>query len=190
MNGYLTFCLLIIAVGCSCNNSAEMTGFSDKYKNVQNHNNSVSNRTAAVSNKNAKTLDCGDANSYNLVVEEDTSQDADDTFRKVLNVVVGDEIKTAIKIPTQADANGFSLNWAKKNKEGFEISIDYGSRYYFQKQFNFICKKGEFYLYQIKVESFDKHDRKSMENWDKKVIKIKPNLPIEKFSIFDYLVNE
>ena len=38
----------------------------------------------------------------------------------------------------------------------------------------------------IRVESFHE-DRKSMANPDRKVIRINPNLPVEKFSLFDYI---
>ncbi len=63
----------------------------------------------------------------------------------------------------------------------------YLTRIYYRKQFNFICKEGNFYLYEVKVESFDKFDPVSMNKPERKEIRVSPNLPVEKFSIFDYL---
>jgi len=176
--------LLFIAVGCSATNSAKMTSFQNKSAADHKQNSNV-----PTNNENSKTLDCADPNGYSLVVVEDANRNIEETVTtpKLLNIVVGDKVMATVKIPTVSDANGFSLNWAKKTKEGFEISVEYGSRNHYQKQFNFICKKGNFYLYAVKVESFDKNDPKSMDEPDVKEIQITPNLPIEKFSLFDYL---
>lgn len=191
--------LLFIAAGCSPNNSARMTSFQNENAAIHNRNsnapdrnvpvNQENSKNVVVKNANSKTLDCNNPDGYSLVVVEDPSRNIEEavTTPKLLNIVVGDEVMTAIKIPTQSDANGFALNWAKKTKEGFEISVEYGSRYYFEKQFNFICKEDSFYLYKVKIESFDKNDPESMDKPDEKEIQIKPNLPIEKFSLFDYL---
>lgn len=199
--------LLFVAASCSANNSAQTT--SSQNENASIYNAAIQNResntpdkntpvnqespkTAVVKNGNSKTLDCNDPNSYSLVVIEDTSRNIEETITvpKILNVVVGGDIKTSVKIPTQSDANGFSLSSTEKTKEGFEITIEYGSRYYYQKQFNFVCKEGNFYLYKVKVESFDKFNPESSDKPDEKEIQIKPNLPIEKFSILDYLTIE
>jgi hypothetical protein len=148
-------------------------------------------KKTVVKNEDSKPLDCNSPNGYSLVVVTDPDRDTEKTITtpKILNIVAGDETRVAIRIPTYSDANGFSLRSAEKTKEGFEITIEYGTRYYYQKQFDFICKEGDFYLYKVKVESFDKFDPASRENWDRKEIEIKPNLPVGKFSIFDYLAN-
>ena len=105
----------------------------------------------------------------------------------ILNILSGEQIEGAIKIPTDSDAQGFALNSAEKTKKGFEITIEYGTRIYYRKRFNFMCKKGKFYLYEVKVESFDKFDPVSMNKPTRKRIKVRPNLPVKKFSVFDYL---
>src|SRR2546423_1696081 len=195
-----TVWLLSIAVGCSVNNSAKMgshngtTAAHNQNSNAPDENGSAGAenlKTTVVKNKNSKTLYCNDPNGYSLVLVPDPDRDPKKTVTDptILNVVAGDEIKAAIKIPTDSDAQNFSLISTEKTKEGFEITIEYGVRYYYKKQFNFICKEGNFYLYKVKVESFDDADPKSRDNWDRKEIKIKPNLPIEKFSMFDYLVD-
>jgi len=40
-------------------------------------------------------------------------------------------------------------------------------------------------LSKIRVESFDKHNP---EKWSKKVVRVQPNLPLEKFSITDFML--
>jgi hypothetical protein len=95
-------------------------------------------------------------------------------------------VKT-INLPTQSDAQGFSLNWAKQNKGGFEISIEWGSRNYYNKQFNFVCKKDKFYLNEVIINTFDKQDPEN--SWKKYRTRIKPALPLEKFLITDYMVH-
>lgn len=102
-------------------------------------------------------------------------------------IVVGGELHASIKVPTDSDAQNFSLREPEKTSEGFKLTFDYGTRYHYDKEFDFICKEGKFYLYKMREESFDGFDAKSMNNPTVKEIKINPNLPIEKFSIFDYL---
>jgi hypothetical protein len=197
-----TVWLLAIAVSCSVNNSA-------KTVHIQNGNTAVpginSNsapakdttvknanlKTTVVKNMDSKTLDCDDPIAYKLVVVTDPERASQNpvTVPEILNIVAGDETKVAIKIPTDSDAQNFSLDSTAKTKEGFEITIEYGTRYYYQKRFDLICKEGNFYLDKVKVTSFDKFDPASRANWDTKEIKIRPNLPVEKFSIFDYLVD-
>jgi hypothetical protein len=150
----------------------------------------VNLKTAVVKNGGSKPLDCDHPNGFRLVVVPDPERPFPQfgVGAGILNIIVGDETKVAIKVPSDSDAQNFVLSPPEKTKEGFEITIDYGTRYYYQKQFNFICKEGNFYLNKVRVVSFDKFDHVS-KNWDRKEMKIRPNMPIEKFSIFDYLVD-
>ena len=52
----------------------------------------------------------------------DPIRDADD-----VNIVQGGRILKSIKLPGQ-EGSGFSLNWTRKTKAGFEFSIEYGTR--------------------------------------------------------------
>lgn len=93
-----------------------------------------------------------------------------------------------INLPNQSFVNGFSLNWARETKKGFEISIEYGSRFYYEKNFIFICQQKDFYLSEIKIVTFDKQD---LENsWKEYSTKTKPALTLEKFSIDDFIGND
>jgi hypothetical protein len=75
-----------------------------------------------------KTLDCNNPDAYRLVVITDPDRDPNKTVTepKVVKIVAGDETKAAIKIPTDSDAQNFSLSSAKKTQKGFEITIEYG----------------------------------------------------------------
>jgi hypothetical protein len=150
---------------------------------------STSSTGAVVNLGGSNTFRCNDPRGYSLAVVPDPSRKAQNsgTTPRILNIVSGGEIKAAIKIPTDSDAQGFALESTERTKAGFEITIEYGTRIYYRKRFNFTCKNGDFYLYQVKVESFDKFDPVSMNKWTRKEIKVRPNLPVEKFSIFDYL---
>ena len=174
----LTVWFLLVATGCSVNCLSKMAG---------NH---VGASAAVARNGNPKTLDCNDPEGYSLVMVTDPERESKNlgTVPRVLNVAVGGDIKAAIKMPTDSDAQNF-MGSTEKTKEGFDITVEYGTRYYYRKQFKFVCKEGDFYLYKVRVESFDKFDPESRENWDRKEIEVNPNLPIRKFSIFDNLAN-
>jgi hypothetical protein len=125
-------------------------------------------------------LKCGDKIFVLMVEYEDDNS-------KSINIKEGDTIIKKIKLPGQSDVNGFSLNWARETKEGFEISIEYGSRIYYQKEFSFICKQNNFYLSKLKIITFDKHNPETSGEAINKIIK--PELPVEKFLISDFLVD-
>jgi hypothetical protein len=126
----------------------------------------------------SKPLDCADPKGYSVVEVRDAEASR-------VDVVQGDKVFKTIRLPTGIERNGFGFNWAKKTKEGFEISVEYGSRYYYGKRFNFICKRHEFYLSKIIVDSFDKAHP---EKWNTKVIRVKPNVPLERFVITDFML--
>jgi hypothetical protein len=197
--------LLSIAVSCSANNSAQTTNLQienaaiynaavyNRNSNASDRNapvNQENSKTAVAKNESSKTLDCNDPNGYSLVVVEDKSRNIEETVTvpEALNIVVDDEIKAAIKIPTGSEAKNFSLNSAEKTKEGFEIKADWGGwEYHYYLQYYFKCKDGNFFLYKVKMKSIEGKDPGDLGNWEKKETKIEPNLPIEKFSFFDYL---
>jgi len=121
---------------------------------------------------------CDDPEGYS--VEEGTDPDTHS-----VKIVSGGTVLHTIKLLTDRERNGFALNWAKKTKGGFEIAVEYGSRIYYAKRFMFICRDHEFYLSKIGVESFDKQNP---EKWSRKVIRVRPNVPLEKFSITDFML--
>lgn len=135
-------------------------------------------KSVGFANDRAKALDCADPNGYTLVVARDMIRDAND-----VSIVQGNQVLKIMTLPGQSEVSGFTLNWAKKIKGGFEISIEYGTRIYYEKRFIVMCRRNKFYLSKIRVATFDKH---YPEKWSIRVIRVKPNLPLEKFSIDSY----
>ena len=147
-----------------------------------------------VDEKAARTLDCRNANEYSFVVVENPNRknDSDPLIPKDLNIVVGDDVISKIELPrVDSEVKNFSLNSIEKTKAGFEMRVDWGGGvYHYEIQFNFRCKKNNFYLYKVKKESLSTTNLDSGNFLDKKtskVTRIEPNLPIEKFVMIDYL---
>ena len=135
-------------------------------------------RPFAVADGTSQTIDCSGPGRYSVVEVRDPEAN-------YVNIARGGKLLQSIRLPTDMERNGFGFNWAKKTKEGFEISVEYGSRFYYGKRFNFICKQGAFYLSKVIVDSFDKNNP---EKWHKRVMRVTPNLPLEKFSITDFML--
>ena len=102
-----------------------------------------------------------------------------------VRVVSRGHVVHTIKLLTDRERNGFAFDGVKKTQAGFELAIEYGSRIFYRKNFIFICRRGQFYLSRIGVDSFD---RQNPDKWSKKVIKVQPNVPLEKFSITDFML--
>ena len=124
----------------------------------------------------AKPLDCNDLNGYSL--EEGTEPDTHS-----VKIVRDGTVLHTIKLLSDRELNGFGFNGAKKTKDGFEISIEYGTRIYYGKTFVFVCRQRKFYLSKIRVDSFN---RRNPAKWKRRMIRVRPNLPLEKFSINDF----
>lgn len=134
---------------------------------------------AASPSQTSPSGECADASGLCLNVVEDAEREA-----KNINIVDGGKTKSVIKLPSPQDYNGYALNWAKKTADGFEVSIEYGSRNYFNKSFEFVKKDDTFYLTEIKVKTFDKQNPEKIE---KKTVKVEPTVAVDKFNIEDYM---
>ena len=205
MNIYFAALLLSVSMSCSTNNSAKTTSFQNENAAVRNQNSyapdknvpvkAENSKTAVVKNGNSKPLECNDPNGYSLVVAKNPNRDHQGDFiPEDVNVVTDGEAVAKIELPTGSDVKNFSLNSVEKTKEGFELKAEWGGGlYHYELQYDFRCNKGSFYLYKVKTESFSTKNPDSGNYWDKKEtkeIQIEPNLPIEKFSILDYLGNK
>ncbi len=175
--------LFLIAFSFSCQNQftpKEIT-YNGKQTTVNtNHTKNPEKTNTDEDVISTTTIMCGDK-VFALVVEYE------DDDSKSVNIKEGNTIIKKINLPRQLDVNGFSLRWARETKEGFEIAIDYGSRLYYHKNFSFICKQNNFYLSEVKISTFDKHNHEN--SWKKYSNAIKPNLPLEEFSVTDYIDN-
>ena len=182
MRVHVAVLMLSLFVGCSTDSSPIMTKSSNEQPSVSADNSSAVRESHVdrlnIDDQDSKTLDCDDPKGYS--VEEGTEPGA-----HPVNIVRDGRVLHTIKLLTDVERNGFGFDGVKKTKDGFEISIQYGSVIYYHKAFVFICRHHKFYLSKIKVDSFNKHNP---EKWSKKVIRVRPNVPLEKFSITDFML--
>lgn len=146
-----------------------------------------------INEKTARTFDCRTANDYRFVEVANPSRkhESDPGDPTDLHVVVGDDVISKIELPREPEVKNFALNSVEKDKAGFEIKVDWGSGLdHYEIQFNFKCKESSFFLYRVTKVSFSTTNPDSGSFLDKKktkVIRIEPNLPIERFVMTNYL---
>jgi hypothetical protein len=106
---------------------------------------------------------------------------------RILLVQKGRVTQSKIDILSQEGRNsvfGFAVNWIKEIDNGFEISIEYGSRMYHHKDFQFIYENNTFYLKKIKITTFDKfHPEKFYDT----IEVLKKPLNIDDFNMKDFI---
>jgi hypothetical protein len=184
MSVHVAVLMLSLFVGCSTDSSPIMTKSSNEKRPISANNSSAVGEShvdrSSIHDGGSKTLDCDDPKGYS--VEEGAVPGTNS-----VNIVREGRILQTIKLLTEIEQPGFGFDGAKKTKNGFEISIEYGSRIFYGKTFIFICRQHKFYLSKIKVESFD---RQNPEKWSRKVIRVWPNVPLEKFSVTDFIKNK
>ncbi len=181
MSIHVAVLMLSLFVGCSSDSSPITTKSTNEKPPISANNSSAVESHVdrpSIDDEGSKTLDCDDPKGYSL--EEGTVPGTSS-----VNIVRGGRVLHTIKLLTDMERNGFAFDGAKKTKDGFEISIEYGSVIYYHKTFMFTCRQHKFYLSKIRVDSFDKHNP---EKWSKKVIRVRPNLPLEKFSVTDFML--
>lgn len=98
----------------------------------------------------------------------------------------GNNIRRTAKMPTQTDAANFSLDHFGETKNGFEIAVEYGSKYFYRKSFNFVCEKDEFYFDKVAIEKFEKNNPSKIT---KSEVKMNPKEPLERFSFTGFLID-
>lgn len=94
---------------------------------------------------------------------------------------------STILIPSEqacSDISGLALNGIREDKKGFQVSIEYGSRFFYNKIFYFIYYNNSFYLYQIKTKSFDKANP---DIWKTKIKAINPRIKVSTLNLEKFL---
>ena len=172
--------LLTLIVGWATDGSS-ITKKSHNENSPVSDNNSLAARVSRLDrssayNKRSKTLAC-DPKEYSV---EEFAEPGTHSVK----IIRGEKVIHTIRLLSDEELNGFGFNWAKKTKEGFEISIQHGSVIFYEKTFIFVCTQHKFYLSKIRVDSFDRHHP---QKWNRKVIRVRPNLPLEKFFITDFM---
>src|SRR5262245_25868071 len=131
----------------------------------------------AVTDQASKPVDCSNPNGYNVEPGKEPGMNS-------VKILSSGTVLHTIELPTGVTRNGFAFDGVRKTSQGFEISVEYGSVIYYHKAFVFICRQHTFYLNRIKVDSFNKHNP---EKWSKKVVRVRPKVPLEKFFITDFM---
>ncbi len=179
MSIHVAVLMLSLFVGCSTDSSPIMTKSTNEKPPVSANNSSAVGEShvdrPSIDDKGLKTSGCDEYR-----VEEGT-----DTGTRSVKIVRGGQVLHTIKLLTDVELNGFAFDGVKKTKGGFELATEYGSRIFYRKNFIFICRHHKFYLSKIGVDSFD---RQNPEKWSRKVVRVRPNVPLEKFSITDFML--
>jgi hypothetical protein len=123
----------------------------------------------------AKTL-CG-STSYDIFKSE---KDANRISE--LSFISNGLTKYTIALPSDDDFQGFALDWVKQTPNGFNISIEWGSRFFHEKEFIFVCRSDRFYLEKILHSTFDKANPSKSANTKQKF-----KVPLASFKITDYM---
>ncbi len=182
MSIHVAVLLLSLFVGCSTDSSPIMTKSNNEKPAISANNSSAVGEShvdrPSIDDDGTKALDCDDPQGY--TVEEGTIPDTNS-----VNIVRGGTVLHTIKLLTEIEVPGFGFDGAKKTRDGFEISIEYGTRIFYAKTFIFTCRQHKFYLSKIRAESFD---RQNPAKWKRKVIRVRPNAPLEKFSITNFML--
>ena len=111
----------------------------------------------------------------------------DNINSRELSIQKGELITDKIAIPTQESIQGFAVNWIKETYGGFEISIEYGSKYYYQKDFRFYYENENFVLKNVLINTFDKHNSENKEGYTTKTETLKTPVKLRDFKIENYL---
>lgn len=86
-----------------------------------------------------------------------------------IDITVNGKLKQTIELPTQSDFNGFAVNSLKADSKGFALSVEYGSRFYYNKIFHFTYKNNFFCLDKISALSFDKQHPQQIKKYTKNI---------------------
>ena len=124
---------------------------------------------------------CQNWKHYKIVVKDNPDASSN------LNVVNGTQLTYSLRLPSEQIFNNYVLDGTKKFKNGFELSVEFGSRYFFHKTFIFVCRNRWPELVQIKVDSFDKAN--PQEKGKYRNVLIRPRIPINRFILEKYLTN-
>lgn len=192
---FLASPIFLIGACSTSNSSAQTTNQNSEVPAIvkvdrpqPNLNGRVYNSKTIILNKELlKNLDCINPNGYKLVEVENHHETEGITSRD-LNIVFANQVAVKIELPTGFETKNFSLNSTKKTKDGFLMNTEWGGgNFHYEIQFSFGCRENNFYLYKVKKDSFSTTNS-DIEYWDKKKTEeSKPNLPIEKFVLNDYL---
>lgn len=124
-------------------------------------------------------LDCGGSDFRLFRVSLEAGREAVTLFKGP------DELRTEI-LPAPNEVKKFKLDPLRKTDDGFEMSVEYGDRYYHTKRFEFECDEGEFVFAKLRSERFDTRNPSRIS---KKESAVKPRTTWERFGLRLYLID-
>ena len=138
------------------------------------------------------SFDCSSTNYTFMEVESPSrTKESDPCCPSDLNIVVANKTVATVALTKESEAKNLSFNSATRTPTGFQIDVDWGGGLdHYEIQFKFQCRQNQFYLYEVKKDSFSTSNPESGNFLDKKktkITRIKPSLPINKFVMTDYL---
>jgi hypothetical protein len=177
----ISFLVVVTSWGCSVGGSSVMQMASSiqtpdlpRMVNAQN----APRPTPTTELEDSKSVKCGD-NDYELRVVRPYPDE-------YLNVELSSSGHlSTIRTPGWNEYENF---WATTAiaKGGFDISVEWGTRYGREIHFSFKCKDARFVLVEVESEIFDKYDQsEKVESMRKRVIPIS-NIPFAEVSIEKY----
>lgn len=171
------FLILLIASVVSCGRTDAPENANSGDGNITS-NSDLANSGLEKSAVKKLTPKCG-GKTYNILI-------ADKNGNQSIVFAEGNNIRRNVKMPTQTDAANFSLDHFGETKNGFEIAVEYGSKYYYRKSFNFVCENGEFFFDKVAIERFEKNNPSKIT---KKDVRMNPKEPLERFSFTGFLID-
>ena len=124
-------------------------------------------------------LDCGGSDFRLFRVSLEGGREAVSLFKGA------DELRTEI-LPAPNEVKKFKLDPLRRTDSGFEMSVEYGDRYYHTKRFEFECDEGEYVLAKMRSERFDTRNPSRIS---RKESAVKPRTTWDRFGLRLYLID-
>ena len=99
----------------------------------------------------------------------------------------GGTILYTLKMPSVDDFQNFGTGPLVPSNDGFDVSVDWGSRIYHEVTFSFACREDELRLSTIKHSTLDKHDPENDAKSANRTISVKPDLSMRDVVVGDFL---
>ena len=93
----------------------------------------------------------------------------------------------AVEMPKVNDFQNFAVGHLAARKDGFQFNVDWGTRISHEIEFDFVCRRGEFYLTGLVHQTFDRRDPENAAKYTKRNISMAPSVPFKKVVVADLL---
>jgi hypothetical protein len=107
-----------------------------------------------------------------------------DSAAHQIRLVRHQQLIHTMDLPSQAERQGFAVNWVHKTPTGFALSIEYGTRIWVDRTFFFTYRKSRFYLVQIRTTRLDKAHLEKLVNT---TTLLQPSVALPHFVLANYM---